>query len=165
MRYKKNLRLSQKIVPIVYLFLSFLTCEAFSEPESQAVKFNQIIGTQDFAPLYGCSGQCSVIEAARNISELGSRIIKMRTTDAEALKAVLDMPFDSYFFWWRSNGDTWLNGFSKEARKVEYDETYKFAKTLLIQFKDSEKRFFLGNWEGDWYPGQDHECLVINPIV
>jgi hypothetical protein len=143
-----------------------VACEAFAEDSiTKRDKFNQIIGTQAFPNLYGCGSKCSVAESANDILELGSRIIKTKASDPLALKAVLDLPFDTYFFWWRSNGATWFNGFSKEARKTEYDETYKFAKQLLTQFKDSEKIFFLGNWEGDWYLLQRKDDCKVEPCI
>ncbi|MBA2710722.1 MAG: hypothetical protein H0U57_09045 [Tatlockia sp.] len=145
-------------VPIIYLVLS-CSSETFAQP------FNQIIGTQAIPILYGCGSKCSVTEAAANILELGSRIIKIKTTDPLTLKAVLDMPFHTYFFWWRSDGSTWINGFSEEARAKEYFETYHFAKQLLIQFKESEKTFFLGNWEGDWYLLQRKDGCTIEPCT
>ena len=55
--------------------------EAFQSQNVKVEKFNQIIGTQAFQPLYGCGNQCTVPEAARDILELGSRTIKISAND------------------------------------------------------------------------------------
>ena len=73
------------------------------------------------------------------------------------------MPFDSYFFWWRSDNASWVHGFSESSLKEEYQATYNFAKKLLTQFKDNPKTFFIGNWEGDWYLLQKKGDKIIEP--
>ncbi len=154
------------VMRIIYLILILVGNNAFGQPSTRQIgHFNQIIGSQAFPTLYGCGSKCSVETAATDLLELGSRIIKTGTTDSVALKKVLEMPFDTYFFWWRSNAPNWFNGFSEESKKIEYQETYKFAKQLLSQFKGSEKTFFIGNWEGDWYLLQRKDGCTIEPCT
>ncbi|CDZ76434.1 hypothetical protein BN59_00703 [Legionella massiliensis] len=145
-----------KNVFLTPLFLCAITFKTFANPE---IQFNQMIGTQAIGNLHGCGGLCSLDQAADEILELGSRTIKIsissemmqpNSKEEKTLNKILNMPFDTYFFWWRSN-DYWLNGFNDEAAQQEYDATFNFAKKLLTQFQEKEKTFFLGNWEGDWY--------------
>lgn len=88
-------------------------------------------------------------EQVEQTRELGSNIIKCRYSE-EDLDEVLDDPsFKYYFFWFRSNGKNFTSGEVDE--ETEYRETFQAAWKLLDRYKDQDKVFFFGNWEGDWY--------------
>lgn len=83
---------------------------------------------------------------------MGSNIIKTRVKGRDKdFETLLDMPFSYYFFWYRSQSGSWKKGFSDKNKQEEYDATYKFTKYLLRRNSGTNKTFFLGHWEGDWY--------------
>lgn len=86
---------------------------------------------------------------AQQTRDLCSNIIKCRY-DEEGLEEVLEDPaFKYYFFWFRSNGKNFINGEVDEL--TEYNETFSAAYKLLETYQHTDKQFFFGNWEGDWY--------------
>jgi hypothetical protein len=87
---------------------------------------------------------------------MGSNLIKTAIEDEENLKILLKMPFNTYFFWFRSTNQ-WMNGFTDEEKEQEYDAVYAFTKRLLTEYNHSGKKFFLGHWEGDWYLLPDYD--------
>ncbi len=114
----------------------------------------QIIGTQGFGCAYQFDKKIPMqVEQANRAVEMGSRLFKtgIDNINSPILKPILNMPFDTYFFWWRSQGKTWQNGLSEKDKQAEYDATYAFAKKLLLENANQERTFFLGHWEGDWY--------------
>jgi hypothetical protein len=115
------------------------------------VSYNYILGTQTFAPSYQFTEENKIIETAKAIREMGSNIIKTSARGDESTREILDMPFTYYFLWYRSQNRAWKDGFSESAKQEEYEETYKFTKHLLTRYSGTNKTFFLGHWEGDWY--------------
>jgi len=114
--------------------------------------FNYIIGTQTFSPAYQFTDKSKLLETAEAILDMGSNIIKTRIRDKDReLEALLDMPFAYYFFWYRSQARTWKRGLSDQDKQAEYDSVYAFTKHLLTRGSGTNKTFFLGHWEGDWY--------------
>jgi hypothetical protein len=163
--------INEKNKQILASFLFLINCFVPFQVLAGQSNFNQIIGTQAIGGLQGCGNTCSLSKAADEIAELGSNMIKISITnemlqpgtdDEKTLNKILKMPFKTYFFWWRSGGD-WFNGFNEDAEKQEYDATFAFAKKLLTDYEDSEKTFFLGNWEGDWYLLQMHDGHTTEP--
>jgi hypothetical protein len=69
--------------------------------------------------------------------------------DDSSFKKVLDMPFTYYFFWARTN-NKWLDGYSATERQVDSLQFDAVTKYLLTHYNNSGKKFFFGNWEGDW---------------
>lgn len=120
-----------------------------AEP-SKAGTYSQLIGTQTFSPAYHFTDEDPILESARAIAAMGSRMIKLKAIEGPVLDAVLAMPFDTYFLWWRSNS-VWYDGFSAAEREAEYQATYAFAKKLLLANANKDRSFYLGHWEGDWY--------------
>jgi hypothetical protein len=110
--------------------------------------FPQIVGTQVGSSGYKFSKEPLVIEGAKAVAELGSRIIKTRQPAAPELAQLIGMPFTHYLFWHRA-GDVWKDGFTKEESAREYAATYAFAKDLLTRRDTSGQIFFLGHWQGD----------------
>lgn len=133
----------------------------------------------------------TTIQAASETEKMGSKMIKIRLEDmffkdlvktGEVLPSVLDMDFDTYFFWWRNDvnfedkdgkwekrwvrwgradlkeGNIWNNWESnnlndadiKREMDEEYQETKNLAKHLLTINPNYPRKFYLGNWEGDW---------------
>ncbi len=144
------------------VFLSFLFVLAFDAhssdlPEPDA--FNQIVGVQAFDAAYKFTDDNVVLEQAKRIREMGARMIKTKVVNFEDdtnFHEILDMGFDTFFFWWRSDSASWANGFisledPKYKETDEYKETFKFACYLLERNRNAPCKFFIGHWEGDWY--------------
>ena len=112
--------------------------------------FPQVLGTQVIAPAYKFTKDEAVLEAAKGISAMGSRILKINATSGQQLTPYVAMPFTHYVLWYRSNNE-WTKGFTPELRRREYNAVYLFTKDLLTRYDTAGKTFFLGHWEGDWY--------------
>jgi hypothetical protein len=139
---------------VVFVFVSALTGKAAvsSQRELLEVPFNYIVGTQTFSPAYQFTSKSKLMETAEAILDMGSNIVKTRVRERDKdLEALLDMPFSYYFFWYRSQSRTWKRGLSDQDKQIEYDSVYAFTKTLLTRSSGTNKTFFLGHWEGDWY--------------
>lgn len=88
-------------------------------------------------------------EQVNQTKELCSDIIKCRH-DENGIDETLDDPmFKYYFIWFRSYGKSFITGEVDE--ETEYRETFNFVWNLFDKYKNTNKVFFLGNWEGDWY--------------
>lgn len=102
-----------------------------------------MLGTQQINKNY------SLAKMAHETKILGSPIMKFRDRDEGVQDVLRDPDFTHYFIWFRSHGKNFVSGHVDEA--TEYQETYNYAKHLLETFNGTNKSFFLGNWEGDWY--------------
>jgi hypothetical protein len=112
--------------------------------------FPQVVGTQAFGPAYKFTKDDAVLEAAKGISAMGSRILKINAVSGQQLTPYIGMPFTHYVLWYRSSNE-WTKGFTPELRRREYNAVYLFTKDLLTRYDTAGKTFFLGHWEGDWY--------------
>ena len=112
--------------------------------------FPQVIGTQVFGPAYKFTKDEAVLEAAKGISAMGSRILKINAVSGQQLTPYIAMPFTHYVLWYRSSNE-WTKGFTPELKRREYNAVYHFTKDLLTRYDTAGKTFFLGHWEGDWY--------------
>ena len=112
--------------------------------------FPQVVGTQAFGPAYKFTKEDAVLEAAKGISAMGSRVLKINAVSGQQMTPYIAMPFTHYVLWYRSNNE-WAKGFTPELRRREYNAMYMFAKDLLTRYDTAGKTFFLGHWEGDWY--------------
>lgn len=112
--------------------------------------FPQVVGTQIIGPAYRFTKEDAVTEGAREISKMGSRILKVNMPSGPQFSEMIAMPFTHYLVWFRSN-DAWAGGFTPEMRRREYNEMYLFTKDLLTRRDTTGKTFFIGHWEGDWY--------------
>ncbi|TSA32919.1 MAG: hypothetical protein D4R66_05350 [Opitutales bacterium] len=112
--------------------------------------FPQILGTQIITPAYKFTKEDGVLEAAREISKMGSRIIKVDVAPGPQFAELITLPFTHYLIWYRSNND-WVSGLTPEMKRREYNAMYAFTKDLLTRRDAAGKTFFIGHWEGDWY--------------
>ena len=112
--------------------------------------FPQVVGTQAFGPAYKFTKDDAVLEAAKGISAMGSRILKINAVSGQQLTPYIAMPFTHYVLWYRSTNE-WTKGFTPELKRREYNAVYQFTKDLLTRYDTAGKTFFLGHWEGDWY--------------
>ena len=112
--------------------------------------FPQVVGTQVFGPAYKFTKDEAVLEAAKGISAMGSRILKINAVSGQQLTPYIAMPFTHYALWYRSTNE-WTKGFTPELKRREYNAVYLFTKDLLTRYDTAGKTFFLGHWEGDWY--------------
>jgi len=112
--------------------------------------FPQVLGTQAFGPAYKFTKDEAVLEAAKGISAMGSRILKINAVSGQQLTSYISMPFTHYVLWYRSTNE-WTKGLTPELKRREYNALYLFTKDLLTRYDTAGKTFFLGHWEGDWY--------------
>ncbi len=115
--------------------------------------YNYVVGTQNFAPAYGFSGQDATFEAARRMYEMGANTIKLFSDDRhrETFHKILEsFPFRYVLTWYHSSGAVWQDGFDDRDRELEYSGMYNFASELLRRYDGSGITFYIGNWEGDW---------------
>lgn len=137
--------------------------------DPEVLRFNYTIGTQTIGPRYGFSLEDRLVETARAILEMGSNILKIalsteKYTDLEqypnatatelvrdhpSFKAVLDMPF-TYYFFWANNSKNWRDGYTNAERLSDSLQVGDLTKYLLTNYNNTGKKFYLGNWEGDW---------------
>ena len=76
--------------------------------------------------------------------------------DQPEVKTILDMPLTDYVFWvstfavpsWQSQLDN--DGLIPNKATQIYNEVYAMVVYLLETYSDTGKRFYIGNWEGDW---------------
>ena len=120
--------------------------------------FNFVVGTQSIGASYQFTSEPKLVETARVILKMGSTLIKTNVGDPSAkdLQTILQMPFQTYFFWFRNSG--WQDGMNEAKKKQEYSAVFQFARKLLTEHDGSGKTFFLGHWEGDWLLLKDYNA-------
>ncbi len=132
--------------------------------------YNVRVGSQAFGTLYKFTDQDVTVEQAGRLVAMGSDILKFtlsagkRGKEPKTLAAcvqantnylrLFEMPFRHYFAWTsvagHSNGGYWHKGPSAAEERIERDEMREFASWLLTRYNGTGKKFYLGNWEGDW---------------
>jgi hypothetical protein len=135
--------------------------------------YNFILGTNTIGGKYSFSKDSKLVEQAKQVRVMGSNILKItlgpnspKTYGLIAEKSsttldlflsnpdyqkVFDMDFRYIFSWVHTNtGIDWKNGIDQSQEKILYDEMFSFASYLLKRYNNSNKTFFIGNWEGDW---------------
>jgi hypothetical protein len=146
--------------------------------ESATPFFSLGVGTQSIGVRYKFSSDTAVEESAKQIAALGSDTLKLALTpnyakdyliqrDAnirslmDLLRArpeferAMDLPFRNVMLWvypFSDSKSAFATGVigDAEAEKV-YREIYDLTAHLLKRYSGSGKKFFLGNWEGDWH--------------
>ncbi len=140
---------------------------------------NMLLGTQAIGGRYHFTTEEPLMESAKLIAELGSRIMKFAISKQASFgkvkanvlnnelglqtlaeiaakdpthRAVLDMPFTHFFIWaypFTTHGTA--GTFKAAERDSEYREMYDFTAHLLRTYSGTGKSFYLGHWEGDWH--------------
>jgi hypothetical protein len=130
--------------------------------------YDYVIGTQSIGAAYQFTKETKLVETAQAIQAMGSNILKFNL-DAEAgvdpkprtlaeaaerdpsVRAVLEMPFACYLIWAYPLSATGGSGpFDPVRLDTERREIYDLTRYLLRTYKGTGKKFYLGNWEGDW---------------
>ena len=114
-------------------------------------RYNYFIGTQQIGVAYQFTTDPPLVEMAKRTSLLGMNIVKFKHNDPGADIVIDQLNFKYHFIWFRSEGSTFINGMNSTVKQMEYSKTYEYTKSLLTKHNGSDKEFFLGNWEGDWY--------------
>ena len=115
--------------------------------------YNYVVGTQDFNPAYGFTGEDPTFEAARRMYEMGANTIKLFSDNKNREmfhKIISAFPFRYVLTWYHSSGSNWQDGFDERDRELEYKGMYAFASELLSRYNNSGITFYIGHWEGDW---------------
>ncbi|WP_428387357.1 hypothetical protein [Mucisphaera sp.] len=141
-----------------------------SSPDPFAA-YNTLLGTHTIQPTYSFTDEGLLVETAKRIREMGSNLIKLSLNDDKyadmdglsnnltelvqtgQFKQVLDMDFSHYHFWAYSEArNGWNNGDYTQAEQLtDYQSFYDLTQYFLTTYSGSGKRFYLGNWEGDWH--------------
>lgn len=163
------------LTPILCAFLLALLqasapgqSERIAQPTAMSANgYNYVLGTQAIGGSYQFTASPPLVEAARAILEMGSNTIKFSLTpdksdnikpknltetaqNAGSVKTTLAMPFSCYLLW-AYPISTEANRFLPASLKSEYAEMYDLTCYLLKTYAGTGKRFYLGNWEGDWH--------------
>jgi len=112
---------------------------------------NYIIGTQQIGSQYQFGSTPLLTEMATRSKELGLNIVKFRYKEPDANYVMDTLGYKYHLMWFRSDSKCFVNGMGSTAKQIEYSETYEYTKNLLIKYNGTNKEFYLGNWEGDWY--------------
>ena len=159
--------------------------------------YPHVLGSQQFGTHYsfGESG-ISTVDYARAILRQGNRVVKFRLSDKydtqdgfttvaginslvelvrdqPEVKSILDLPLTDYLFWvasfsvpnWGNNLDQ--NGLNPVKATQIYNEVYDMVAYLLTTYSGTGKRFYVGNWEGDWMllgPHSDPSAIPANRV-
>ncbi len=114
--------------------------------------YNYIIGTQAFSPRYQFTEKDPLFEIADCISAMGSNSIKFSVSSDDTVDRVIDAhPELRYIFMWYRSNHTFRDGYSAEEAEADYTAIYQFTKHLLTAYNGTDREFYLGHWEGDWY--------------
>lgn len=153
---------------ILFFGLMFFITQLTAQTDPEVENFNYVLGTQTIGPKYKFTSDDALVETAKEIYNMGSRILKISLNlssyglsgnysdvtsivrDQPSFKYVVDMPFRDYFFWARSNAN-WADGYSESERSTDSVQLYNLTKYLLTNYNNTGKTFYLGHWEGDWY--------------
>ena len=142
--------------------------ERLADPAVDA--YNVRFGSQAFGTLYKFTDKDVAVEQAERLVAMGSDIVKFtigagkRGKEPKSLTAwvqentntlhLFEMPFRHYFAWTsvagHRNGGYWHKGTDDAEEKIERDEMFEFTRWLLTRYNGTGKKFYLGNWEGDW---------------
>ena len=148
--------------------LTAAAAERLADPAVDA--YNVRFGSQAFGTLYKFTDQDVVVEQAGRLLAMGSDIVKFTLSAGKHGKApttltacaqantnylhLFAMPFRHYFAWTsvagHSNNGYWHKGPDAAEERIERDEMREFAGWLLTHYNGTGKKFYLGNWEGDW---------------
>ena len=154
-------------------FLVLFAPIVFAKEQSidpEVASYNLRFGSQAFGTLYHFSTNDVVVEQAEHLLRMGSDIVKFAlnagkgrkelktlTASVEAnphFTRLFEMPFHHYFLWTdiasHSSHNYWRKGPQPDQDLLEYEEMHEFARHLLTRYSGTGKKFYLGNWEGDW---------------
>lgn len=159
------------VVGFCCLLVSLLANMLYAEVGAVETPVNFVLGTQTFGVRYQFTQQTKLVETAEAIHTLGSDIFKGQLgeytkqysipedtqiksfTDLlerePSYQHVLSLPFRHYLWWVMT--DEWRNGFTETEQQAEYKEMYSLCCFLQRKFDGSNKCFYLGHWEGDWW--------------
>ena len=112
---------------------------------------NYILGTQEIGGKYQFTNDHMAMEQSKIVQDMGINQVKIRDTDPCFLDIIDNPQFDYIFMWFRSNGQNFTKTFTLEDERKEYSIVYTFVSEMLTKYNGTNKQFFLGNWEGDWY--------------
>ncbi len=160
-------RRSLIVLVLVFLALPFLAFGQAFDPDVRA--YNMRLGSQAFGCKYQFTTNNAAVEQAEHLVKMGSDIVKfnlepgpqrkeLKTLAAcvqanPAYSRLFDMPFHHYFAWTSvaaQPNNYWHKGTNPEMDRLVYEEIRELTRYLLTRYNGTGKKFYLGNWEGDW---------------
>ena len=164
----KSLATRSLCVFLIWFAPIVFASEPASDPE--VANYNLRFGSQAFGTLYQFSTNDVVVEQAEQLLRMGSDIVKFGLNAGKGRKELktltasvqanprdtrlFEMPFHHYFLWTdiASHGshNYWRQGPQPDQDGLEYAEIHEFTRYLLTRYSGTGKKFYLGNWEGDW---------------
>ena len=164
----KSLATRSLCVFLIWFAPIVFASEPASDPE--VANYNLRFGSQAFGTLYQFSTNDVVVEQGEQLLRMGSDIVKFGLNAGKGRKELktltasvqanprdtrlFEMPFHHYFLWTdiASHGshNYWRQGPQPDQDGLEYAEIHEFTRYLLTRYSGTGKKFYLGNWEGDW---------------
>ena len=158
---------------LLFVFFVLFALIVFADEQSidpEVANYNLRFGSQAFGTLYQFSTNDVVVEQAEQLLRMGSDIVKFGLNAGKSRKKLktltasvqanphftrlFEMPFHHYFLWTdiasHSSHYYWGKGPQPDQDFLEYEEIHEFARYLLTRYSGTGKKFYLGNWEGDW---------------
>lgn len=137
---------------------------------------NFVVGTQAIGGPYQFSEKPYLLEVACEIKLMGSNVIKFALNPKTYMKdpyhlepcrgvrsmtdllrkhpvfdELMAMDFDYFHIWAKPYCKVrWQDGVDTDEARALYDEFYEFTSYLLKKYKETDRQFYLGHWEGDW---------------
>ena len=138
--------------------------------------FSYRVGSTHWNGCYYLSNDPFLIDGAKTISTMGSKVIKLALTNpsknypwnsnwssnlttplsiaqTQYFNQVFNMNFETYILVVFSSlgASYWHNGITPQQYQTEYNQIYQLSIYLLQNFVlNKNKTFILQNWEGDW---------------
>jgi len=178
--YDSVLGASERYAVQAYLGAKYNIAIANHPPQHPLSTYNHILGAQQIGRQYsfGESGR-RVLDAARAVYRQGANVFKLAISrnyawqngvpinpdignltelvrDEPSIRAVFDMPFKDLLFWASSFSVPNMiaratpDGLPLADQQKIYDEIYDLTVYLLETYSGTGRRFYVGNWEGDW---------------
>ena len=106
---------------------------------------NQILGVHVIGGKYKFSDLHHDVDGAKELSKLGSKIIKINFTDINLFDEIASMDFDYIFLWYKNPKLNDCINHEVVKKEMEYIVNHIYSK-----YGNTSKSFFIGHWEGDW---------------
>jgi hypothetical protein len=188
-RLLSDIKLLSKSVIALIITLSFSHQTSADSIDYIVDRYNYVVSTQNAADSrYKFTNDNTALEIAKRIVEMGSNVIKLpwdstgcSLVSSADFDSILKLPFYYYYLWFRTpygknNPQSYFSNppldywhrdteITEQELKMERDSTYAFTKMLLTKCNNTGKKFYLGNWEGDWLMLKNWQMVDATPAM